>query len=193
MIKKSFLLGAIASIIAINSVMADTTVTSKQYVDTTRQATIPVAGTNANTPGSTVVTYTDTAGTIGERGIFNPETDFDLQNNTIAPGHEGDLVTAGIFPDVGRMYNQIREIQNNMPDFDDLPETTVTYKTCTEWLDGAAHTDQNCILWNLSDKDVYGKCHNDNDCAWLDCTNNPDGRYPSCSTSIGRCLCGGGR
>ena len=184
MIKKSFLLGAIASIIAINSVFADTTVTSKTYVDTTRQATIPASGTNAATPGTTVVTYTNTAGTIGERGIFNPETDFDGQNNTIAPGHEGDLVTAGIYPAVGRMYNQIREIQNNMPDFDDLPETTVTYKTCTEWLDGAAHTDQNCILWNLSDKNVYG---------WLDCTNNPDGRYPSCSTSIGRCLCGGGR
>ena len=193
MSKKSLLFGAIASIIAINSVFADTTVTSKTYVDTTRQATIPASGTNAATPGTTVVTYTNTAGTIGERGIFNPETDFDGQNNTIAPGHEGDLVTAGIYPAVGRMYNQIREIQNNMPDFDDLPETTVTYKTCTEWLDGAAHTDQNCILWNLSDKNVYGKCHNDNDCAWLDCTNNPDGRYPSCSTSIGRCLCGGGR
>ena len=94
MIKKSFLLGAIASVIAINSVFADTIVTSKSYVDTTRQATIPAAETNIETPGVSVVTYTDTAGTIGERGIFNPETDFDGQNNTIAPGHEGDLVTA---------------------------------------------------------------------------------------------------
>ena len=189
MIKKSFLLGAIASIIAINSVFADTIVTSKSYVDTTRQATIPASGTNANTPGETVVTYTDTAGTIGERGIFNPETDFDLQNNTIAPGHEGDLVTAGIFPDVGRMYNQIREIQNNMPDFDDLPETTVTYKTCTEWLDGAAHTDQNCILWNLTDKDVYGKCRNHSDCDWMDsqCTGDSAG---TCNRDTGKCYCG---
>ena len=33
MSKKTLLLGAVASIIAINSVFADTTVTSKQYVD----------------------------------------------------------------------------------------------------------------------------------------------------------------
>ena len=187
MIKKSFLLGAIASVIAINSVFADTIVTSKSYVDTTRQATIPAAETNIETPGVSVVTYTDTAGTIGERGIFNPETDFDGQNNTIAPGHEGDLVTAGIFPDVGQMYNQIQEIQNNMPDFDDLPETTVTYRTCTEWLDGAAHTDQNCILWNLSDKNVYGKCATNNDCSSVDCSWRGDGAWARCNN--GSCQC----
>ena len=80
--------GAIASIIAINSVFADTTVTSKQYVDTTRQATIPAAGTNANTPGYTVVTYTDTAGTIGERGIYRHE------RGDTYEGQEDSLVTA---------------------------------------------------------------------------------------------------
>ena len=78
--------GAIASIIAINSVFADTIVTSRQYVDTTRQATIPAAGTNASTPGTTVVTYTGTAGTIGERGICNSDTgcnDGDLVTNSL--------------------------------------------------------------------------------------------------------------
>ena len=156
-------IGAIASIITINSVFADTTVTSKQYVDTTRQATIPAAGTNANTPGETVVTYTGTAGQIGERGILNPDTDFDWLNNEVVSGHEGDLVTADIYPAVGQMYNQIRTIQNNMPDFDDLPETTVTYKTCVGW-NSNFHTDNNCILWNLSDAKVYGKCNTNNDC-----------------------------
>ena len=152
--------GAIASILTINSVMADTTVTSKQYVDTTRQATIPVTGTNANTPGTTVVTYTGTAGQIGERGIFNPETDFNFQNNTIADGHEGDLVTADIYPAVGNIYIELQEIQNNMPDFDDLPETTVTYKTCYQEVNGE------CILWNLSDKNVYGRqCQSRSDCS----------------------------
>ncbi len=158
MSKKTLFIGAVASIIAINSVFADTTVTSKQYVDTTRQSTIPVAGTNASTPGSTV-TYTGTAGQIGERGIFNPATDFNFQNNTIADGHEGDLVTADIYPAVGNIYNQIRDIQHNMPDFDDLPETTVTYKTCYQEVDGE------CILWNLTDKDVYGNfCTKTSDC-----------------------------
>ena len=218
MSKKSLLFGAIASIIAINSVFADTTVTSKTYVDTTRQATIPASGTNAATPGTTVVTYTNTAGTIGERGIFNPETDFDGQNNTIAPGHEGDLVTAGIYPAVGRMYNQIQEeIQNNMPtgerdtvvmyngiggqiggsrgiydgsttydsstDADklvtasalqnatNLPTTTTTNKVCIEWVSGQSHTDANCLLWNLVNQEVYGRCYTDEEC---------------------RCTCGGG-
>ena len=232
MIKKSLLFGAIASIIAINSVFADTTVTSKTYVDNhdaLKQDKI-TAGTTGN-----VVTYNGTQNgqaQFSERAIFDPETNFDYENNEVASGHEGDLVTAdSIFPTVNdlrhgpantvAMYNGwgflggpggSRGIYDGSTTYDsstdadklvtasvvqnvsnNLPETTVTYKTCTEWLDGAAHTDQNCILWNLSDKNVYGKCHNNNDCAWLDCTNNPDGRYPSCSTSIGRCLCGGGR
>ena len=187
--KICLIFGGILAIVG-NAYAVTSTVTSKDYVDTEvgkKQNTIPVSGTNASTPGTTVVTYTNTAGTIGERGIFNPETDFDFQNNTIAPGHEGDLVTAGIFPDVGQMYNQIQEIQNNMPDFDDLPETTVTYKTCTEWLDGAAHTDQNCILWNLSDKNVYGKCATNNDCSSVDCSWRGDGAWARCNN--GSCQC----
>ena len=156
MSKKSFLLGAIASVIAINSVFADTIVTSKQYVDTTRQATIPVAGTNENTPGSTVVTYTGTAGQIGERGIC----DSDAEENGDCDGD--NLVTRDL---LGQAT--------------DLPETTVTYKTCTEWLDGAAHTDQNCILWNLRDADVYGRqCNNTSDC------NDRFGDYYRCVNGI---------
>ena len=227
MIKKSFLLGAIASVIAINSVFADTIVTSKSYVDNRdalKQDKI-TAGTTGN-----VVTYNGTQNgqaQFSERAIFDPETNFDYENNEVASGHEGDLVTAeSIFPTVNglghgpantvAMYNGLGflggpggsrgvcdataeendDCENNylvtrdlLGQATDLPETTVTYKTCTEWLDGAAHTDQNCILWNLSDKDVYGKCHNDDDCAWLDC----NGQYPYCSDNIGRCACGGGR
>ena len=180
MSKKTLLLGAVASIIAINSVFADTTVTSKTYVDTTRQATIPAAGTNANTPGSTVVTYTGTAGQIGERGIFNPETNFDWDTNEVASGHEGDLVAAGsIFPAVGDLYQQIEQAT-------DLPETTVTYKTCYQEVNGE------CILWNLTDKNVYGRCLSSADCTWLDCSNNPNGQYYQCGDN-GQCECGAGR
>ena len=80
-------IGAIASILSINSVFATTsTVTSKDYVDAAdalKQNKIPAAGTNASTPGDTVVTYTQTGnGVIGERGIYagnwyNENTDAD--------------------------------------------------------------------------------------------------------------------
>ena len=48
--------------------------TSKNYVDTqvaTKQNTIPVAGTNTSNAGTSVVMYTGTAGTVGERGIYS--------------------------------------------------------------------------------------------------------------------------
>ena len=50
------------------------TVTSRGYVDTqfgTKQGKIPTAGTNASNTGTSVVMYTGTAGTVGERGIYS--------------------------------------------------------------------------------------------------------------------------
>ncbi|MBR6364168.1 MAG: hypothetical protein IKS08_03725 [Alphaproteobacteria bacterium] len=55
------------------------TVTSKNYVDTqvaTRQPKIPVTGTNSATPGTTVVMYTGTAGTIGERQLYSGSANY---------------------------------------------------------------------------------------------------------------------
>ena len=156
--------GAIASILTINSVMADTVVTSRGYVDAAdalKQDKI-----TAGTTGS-VVTYNGAQNgqtQFSERGIFNPKTDFDFNNNEVATGHEGDLLDAGsIFPNLVGMSNAIQDIQDNMPDFDDLPETTVTYKTCYQEVNGE------CILWNLSDKNVYGRqCQSNNDCPCYD-------------------------
>ena len=105
-------IGAIASILSINSVFATTsTVTSKDYVDAAdalKQNKIPATGTNASTPGTTVVTYTGTAGTIGERGICNDPTD---------NCNQADIATFGL---VG---NAVEYIQNNMP----------AGATCYEW------------------------------------------------------------
>ena len=169
MIKKSFLLGAIASVIAINSVFADTIVTSKSYVDTTRQATIPASGTNANTPGETVVTYTDTAGTIGERGILEPGQTVNLQTDA------NKLVT------VAQVGAALQEVANN------LPATTVTYKTCYE------SQNADCILWELTDKIVFGpQCTTSADCRNVcqemgfggcggSCNNNLCNCYSSCA------------
>ena len=140
MIKKSFLLGAIASIIAINSVFADTIVTDKI-----------TAGTTGN-----VVTYNGTQNgqaQFSERAIFDPQTNFDFNNNEVASGHEGDLVTADfIVPAMNGLYQQIEQVQNETI----LPRTTTTNKVCTEWVSGQSHTDANCLLWNLTDQTVYG-------------------------------------
>ena len=140
-------IGAVASIITINSVFADTTVTSKQYVDTTRQATIPRWGTNygENGRGLSVVTYTDNAGVLGERYICDVEADWDCTAY--------DLVT----------WDLLKQQANQ-----GMPEKTVTKKTCVAWLDGATQTDANCILWNLSDESVYGKCETRSDCSCYD-------------------------
>ncbi len=157
--------GAIASILTINSVFADTTVTSKQYVDTTRQATIPAAGTNydENGGGVSVVTYTEDAGVLGERGICNDPDEDDCNN--------GDLVTNSLLNSA--MDWVTGELTN-------LPVTTVTYKTCYQEVNGE------CILWNLTDKYVYGRCRNDSDCDWMD-AQCEGGLSGSCRD--GKCVC----
>ena len=90
-------IGAIASVLTINSVMAagENTVASKSYVDARddlKQNLIPETGKNSSTPGDTVVTYTDTAGTIGERGIYAGASSY--TNNDA-----NSLVTTGVVHD----------------------------------------------------------------------------------------------
>ena len=138
--------GAIASVLSINSVMADTTVTSKQYVDTTRQATIPAAGTNAATPGTTVVTYTNTAGTIGERGIYNLTSKYEYQEYEYNASTDADkLVTASTL-----RY---------------LPEARLASRRCTSYVDNAPQADENCLLWELAEVPVRAwQCETDYDC-----------------------------
>ena len=169
--KRTFLFATIASILSINAFAVSATVTSKDYVDTTRQATIPASGTNSATPGDTVVTYTDTAGTIGERGICSSDAydDGDCGNN--------ELVTTDVIYDV---LDYVDEQLN-------LPETTVTYKTCYEW-SGTPHTDENCLLWNLWDKKVYGdQCNSSAEC--IDWGIQHNCQYsPTCKNHQCRCM-----
>ena len=84
--------GIMSAVIGTAYATGENVVASKSYVDT-KQVKIPVAGTNAATPGESVVTYTDTAGTIGERGIFSSETGYD-NHGEIDDDHLGDLVPA---------------------------------------------------------------------------------------------------
>ena len=201
--KQALFIGAIASILTINSVIADTTVTSRNYVDT--QDALKQDKITAGTTGN-VVTYNGTQNgqaQFSERGIFNFETDWDDENGEIVSGHEGDLLDAGsIVPGLYNMGNTVqsmgdalqgkagdvitydengfaggaRGIYDGSTTYDsstdadklvtasvvlnvanNMPTTTTTNKVCTEWVANAAHTDANCLLWDLIDQTVYGE------------------------------------
>ena len=135
--KHTLLFTIIASVLTTGAYATSATVTSKDYVDARdalKQNTIPATGTNSSTPGSTVVTYTSTAGTIGERGICNDPDEDDCNG--------GDLVT------VNQLDEQIERLG--------LQTVTTTNRTCVEWVANAAHTDANCLLWSLVDQTVFG-------------------------------------
>ena len=136
--KRTFLFATIASILSINAYAVSATVTSKDYVDTTRQATIPAAETNYDTPGVSVVTYTDTAGTIGERHICDARAD---GNKDCSPD---DLVTRDTLGDqIIFLGDQIEQATN-------LPTITTSKMTCVDSPD--------CTLWSVADRTVYGAC-----------------------------------
>ena len=223
MSKKILLLGAIASIIAINSAFANTVVTSQTYVD--NADALKQDKITAGTTGS-VVTYNGTQNgqaQFSERGIFNFETD--LVNGEIVSGHEGDLLDAGsILPALVGMDDALQGTAGNVIIYDEngyaggergiydgsneydsstdadklvtasvvqnasnnLPTKTVTYKTCTRWVDGQSHTDANCLLWSLNDIPIRAKqCYTDADCTnaqGLGCSS------PTCDAGV--CFCG---
>ena len=109
--KQALFIGAIASVLTINSVLADTVVTSRNYVDT--QDALKQDKITAGTTGS-VVTYNGAQNgqtQFSERGIFDPETGW--ENGEIVSGHEGDLLDAGsIFPNLVQMNNMVRNMGN---------------------------------------------------------------------------------
>ena len=120
-----------------------------------KQNQIPVTGTNASTPGDTVVTYTSTAGTIGERGIATQYVAGYSDAETgdwVEPGND-DLVTGSY------VKSAIQSAQSEQS-----VRTPVVKKTCTAWSSNQ-HTDANCLLWDLSIRYVYAKqCLTDSDC-----------------------------
>ena len=148
--KQALFIGAIASVLAFNAYATSSTVTSRDYVDVQdalKQNKIPATGTNASTPGDTVVTYTTTGnGVIGERGIYagnryNESTD------------ANKLVTA----DVAARATEC--VYNAMPNV-----------YCTEY-----DSNNNCLLMGVGEpsydcndpwngRDVVS-CDTDNDCA----------------------------
>lgn len=85
MIKKTLFASVIAALVIMPSFAAEPTpaerktVTSVNYVTNqiaTRQPKIPVAGTNTSNTGTSVVMYTGTAGTIGERQLYSGSANY---------------------------------------------------------------------------------------------------------------------
>ncbi len=198
MIKKSFLLGAIASIIAINSVFADTIVTSKSYVDNRdalKQDKI-TAGTTGN-----VVTYNGTQNgqaQFSERAIFDPATGFD-ENQEVVSGHEGDLVTAGvILPAVSNivsgpantvaMYNDYgflddsRGIYDGSTTYDSSTDadklvTASVVQNATNNLPETASTNKVCVGWEEGKENA-----GDNYCILWNLVDTLVYGFPACQT-----------
>ena len=85
MLNKTLLSVSIVSMVIGTSYgSVNNTITSKGYVDTeieTKQLTIPVTGTNSSNAGNTVVTYTSTEGTLGERGLYTGANTYDAETD----------------------------------------------------------------------------------------------------------------
>ena len=133
--KKTLFASIIAALVVVPVMAAEPTAaerkttTSKNYVDTqvaTRQAKIPVAGTNTSNTGTSVVMYTGTAGTIGERGIYSDSSSYTAGTDA------NKLVTAGAL-----------DYKANH-----LPTIGTSKLTCANSPD--------CTLWTIDDQTVYG-------------------------------------
>ena len=154
MSKKTLFIGAIASIIAINSVSADTTVTSKQYVDTEvakkqdiiESAMIPQTTSNllqGQLPSIASYDEDDDDGLVANKyGILTypvvdyAETDltdaFDLENPQ-------DLAVADkVVPTAATVQNALQHLELRKAD----------KMFCAGWPYGVSHTVENCWLWH---------------------------------------------
>ncbi|MBO4480115.1 MAG: hypothetical protein J5742_00630 [Alphaproteobacteria bacterium] len=208
---------AIVTGITIANADGDKKVTSKNYVDTqigTRQEKIPAANTNSATPGSTVVTYTSTAGTIGERGIINNTESLDTRENSdklVTAGALSNylLGNAGNVPvyDSNGYISDGRGIYDGSAGYDsstdadklvtaaalvdgldsvqgNLPTVTTSKLTCVD--------SPSCTLWTVADQDVYGELSPGGAMVAVACLE----RNASCSSDSQCCddmVCNGGK
>ena len=132
---KRIIIGTIAVMMAMPSFADDTPasgdkrITSKNYVDTavaTKQNKIPAAGAQGVGEGTSVITYTNTAGggVIGERGLYT--------GGNYSAGDADKLITAAAL--------------NNT--FTNLPTTDTTTLECAN--------PGTCTLWTIVDQTAYG-------------------------------------
>ena len=109
------------------------TITSKGYVDTeieTKQLTIPVTGINSSNAGNTVVTYTSTEGTLGERGLYTGANTYDAETDA------DKLITASALNTA----------------FTTLPTLETNRLACAN--------PGTCDLWTITPQTAYGRAGN---------------------------------
>lgn len=168
--RKVLLFGLIASVLTINAFADPVTITTQDYVDTTvatkqdkisAHGTVSIGNVSAYGLPDSVITDTDTDGVVAKRvimygaGPWYVTTDYMgnalkqgvlLTQNSIkgmanAMGYSDDdldkaLVSAGVINDAFRKTNET--ILNRQ-----------LKKVCVQWIENAAETDENCLLWNL--------------------------------------------
>ena len=138
--------GIMSAIIGTAYAVGENTVTSKSYVDAQdalKQNKIPISGTNSATLGSTVVTYTGTAGTIGERGIYDGSTILDDSD-----------------------YNSVTTISGAYNILMDLPRPVVVQKRCANEPDCTLW-----VLDEITVLGPTDFCNSDDDCGIEPVTN----------------------
>ena len=163
---KTLIFATIASIIAINSVFADTqTITTQDYVDlqvATKQDKIS-AKTEEYYPDS-VLTDTPTNGNINKRLVIygDPYNAWFIAEEAIGDAiRQGRLITAmqnwtqGIYnyadADLKNAVVSAGVLNNAFNTTNSMILDRQKNKTCVRYLDGAAETSENCLLWNLPD------------------------------------------
>lgn len=126
---KRILTGTVLMVLALPCyATGDNVATSAGYVDAAlelKQATIPAAGANGVGAGSTVMTYTATSGTIGERALYTDASSYDASTDA------DKMITASALN--GAITS--------------MPTTTTTKLTC--------QNSPACTLWTISDQTAY--------------------------------------
>lgn len=188
---KKLLFGLIGTIVATGAFADPVTITTQDYVDTNFQTKIPAQSGAL----STVITSTNTAGTVGQRSIYDYTYDFydatlyydanagqylagmEALNTALkyvtdksrasSPGGDSNSINElPVFPKNTSKDKFDRIVTTNTLDYtgnfethnvipslmavNEGMETKQNKMTCTQWIDNAEHTDENCLLWDLS-------------------------------------------
>lgn len=170
--KQTLLFGAVAAILSTGALADTQTVTTQDYVDTTvatkqdkisAHGTVSVGNVSAYGLPDSVITDTDTNGVVAKRPIIYGGTDGAWYYTIDAMGsalRQGSLLTHSGIKGMATMFGYSESDMNNAlvsagvinDAFDKMHETVKnkqSKKVCVRWLDGAAETDENCLLWNL--------------------------------------------
>ena len=167
---KKLIFATIASILTINAFADPVTITTQDYVDTTKQNKISASGTggayNMPMPDS-VITDTATDGTIAKRFIIEGDDnggadglwlgDNDWLGNILAVGNLAHFLADGNnFQGINETGIKTGVVTIGLLDkaFERrqiIANQKQPKKVCVRYIDGAAETSENCLLWNLPD------------------------------------------